>query len=168
MNSFPSKSVLTLAMAVLGVALAILSPSWRAALVAQTYYKGGMRMTGGGGIADSGFRHGFALHCDATDLPNRLEVHWGMKHFFRLKTLTDASCSADPSIAANDLAGFNTYDGKGEGTLNGVPATAEWTFTDGGHGPKNDFAEITITDDSGNVVTVSGLLKNGNHLARGG
>jgi hypothetical protein len=33
---------------------------------------------------------------------------------------------------------------------------------------ENDFAEITITDDSGNVVTVSGFLKSGNHLARGG
>jgi hypothetical protein len=162
------KSALTLAMAALGATVAILSPNWRAALVAQTYYQGGMRMTGGGGIAASGFRHGFALHCDANDLPNRLEVHWGKRQSFRLKTLTDASCTDDPSVALDGTAGFNTFDGKGTGTLNGAPATAEWTFTDGGHGPKNDFSEITITDESGNVVTVSGVLKNGNHLARGG
>jgi hypothetical protein len=161
-----NRSALTLTMAAIGATLAIVSPSWRTALVAQTYYQGGMRMTGGGAIAKSGFHHDFMLHCDPTGSPNLFVVHWGSNRF-HLDTLTEASCTDDPSIDSDSTAGFNTYDGAGTGTLNGVPATATWTFTDAGR-PKKDFTEITITDESGNVITVSGLLRSGNHLAKGG
>jgi hypothetical protein len=158
-------SLLTLTLAASCAALATLSPHWRTVLEAQTYYGAARRMTGGGTIGSSNFKHGFELHCDPGDLPNHLEVNWG-RNYFRLDTLTSASCS--PSIDGNvGPAGFDTYDGAGTGTSNGAAATAEWTFTDAGEPGKNDFAEITITDASGNVVTVSGLLKRGNHEAHG-
>jgi hypothetical protein len=126
------------------------------------------RMTGGGSIGTSDVRHGFELHCNASTLPNRLEVNWGKGNKFHLETLYSAVCTDDPSIGPNPpAAGFDTYTGSGSGRYNGVSgATAQWTFTDAGEPGKNDYATITIMDANSNVVlTVSGNLKNGNHQA---
>ena len=161
-------SVLTIAAAFGCVALAMLVPGWRSALEAQTYYRASQRMTGGGTIGTGGFKHGFELHCNAADLPNHLEINWGKGNYFRLDTLTSASCTDDPSIPNGPSATFDTYDGAGNGVLNGVPATAEFTFTDAGEPGKNDFADVVITDAKGNTVTISGVLKNGNQQAHGG
>lgn len=128
------------------------------------------RMTGGGSVFTAGgvrVTHGFELHCDASKLPNNLEVNWG-KNKFHLEKLTSAVCSDDPSITPNPpVAGFDTYKGKGTGRYNGVAgATAEWTFTDAGEPGKNDTATLTIKDVSSVVVlTVSGNLKVGNQQA---
>lgn len=126
------------------------------------------RMTGGGSISKSDVRHGFELHCDATDAPNRLEINWDKGNKFHLESLTSATCVDDPSIAPNPpAAGFDTYHGKGIGRYNGVSGyTATWTFTDAGEPGVNDYATLTIVDPANNpVLTVSGLLKNGNHQA---
>jgi hypothetical protein len=169
MNALGSRhTTLTLAIAALGATLAILSPNWRAALALQTYYGDGKRMTGSGTIAGSHVRHTFKLHCDPSEGPNRLEVTWGKGQSFELDELTEASCSDDPTIDSDSApAGFDTHEGRGSGTMNGAPATVEWTFTDGGHRGKDDFAAITITDDAGNEIAVSGMLKFGNHVAHG-
>lgn len=129
------------------------------------------RMTGGGSMFTSeGMRvtHGFELHCDASEMPNNLEVNWGKGHKFHLMALTSAFCTDDPTIdEPPPVAGFDTYKGKGTGRYNGVPgATIEFTFTDAGEPGKKDVATIEITDAGGTVqLDVSGNLKNGNHQA---
>jgi len=60
------------------------------------------RMTGGGSVFEAdGTRvtHGFELHCDTEDVPNRLEINWS-GHRFHLETLVSAFCSKDPAINA--------------------------------------------------------------------
>ena len=128
------------------------------------------RMTGGGSVFTEDrtrVTHGFELHCDASEVPNNLQVNWDKGNKFHLESLDSARCSDDPKIdEAPPVAGFDTYKGKGTGRYNGVSgATIEFTFTDAGEPGKNDFAQITITDASGVVLTVSGNLKNGNHQA---
>lgn len=129
------------------------------------------RMTGGGSVFTSaGIRvtHGFQLHCDASKVPNNLEINWGKGKKFHMEALTSAACSDDPKIGeAPPVAGFDTYKGKGTGRYNGVlGATAEWTFTDAGEPGRDDFAEFVIKDVNSNiVVTVSGLLDRGNQQA---
>ena len=155
------RGTLTMLAAIACATVAIALPDWRTELLAKTYYKGGLRMTGGGTIGTTSFKHGFVLQCDATDGPNSLEVNWGKGNKFHLETLTSASCSPPG-------AGFDTYDGAGTGRLNGTAgATAEWTFTDAGEPGTADFADIVITDAQGNVFSASGFLSKGNHQAHG-
>jgi hypothetical protein len=128
------------------------------------------RMTGGGSVFETdGTRvtHGFELHCDVADVPDRLEINWA-GHRFHLETLVTAFCFKDPTInAAHPTDIFNTYVGFGTGRLDGVPgATANWTFTDAGEPGTNDTATIVIKDASGTVVlSVSGKLDSGNQQA---
>jgi hypothetical protein len=129
------------------------------------------RMTGGGSVDNSNNKritHGFTLQCDVANGPNNLEVNWGNGNNFHLTSLTSAYCVDDSSINSNPpAASFNTYIGAGTGKLNGVSdATIAFTFTDAGEPGKNDQATMTIVDSSGNtVLTVSGVLHNGNHQA---
>lgn len=128
------------------------------------------RMTGGGTIGDSVMlaRHGFELHCDASQGPNNLQVNWGKGNAFHLTALTSAKCSDNPNIDEQQpVAGFDTYTGAGTGRFNGVDgATAEWTFTDAGEPGNNDFGKIVIKDAAGNIVlAASGNLTVGNHQA---
>ncbi|MDP3940943.1 MAG: hypothetical protein Q8Q49_01395 [bacterium] len=127
------------------------------------------RMTGGGtipvGITTLEGKHGFELHCDVADLPNRLEVNWGKGNKFHLESLTTAVCSDTALDEQQPVAGFDTYKGTGTGRLNGVSgATAKWVFTDDGEPGVNDTARIVISDGV-NTYTFSGDLKNGNHQA---
>jgi hypothetical protein len=128
------------------------------------------RMTGGGSVfTSSGERvtHGFELHCDIADVPNRLEINWP-GHKFHLVTLESAFCFKDPTINAGHPTDiFNTYVGVGTGRLDGVSgATAFWTFTDAGEPGTNDKATIVIKNSSGEVVlSVSGNLDSGNQQA---
>jgi hypothetical protein len=122
-------------------------------------------MTGGGSVFTAkGIRvtHGFEIHCDVADVPNRLEINWDGGNNFHLETLTSAFCFTDPKInSGHPNAPFNTYIGARSGKLNGVAgADAAWTFTDAGEPGKNDMATITIT-----VLTVSGFLDKGNQQA---
>jgi len=128
------------------------------------------RMTGGGSVFEAdGTRvtHGFELHCDTEDVPNRLEINWS-GHHFHLETLVSAFCYKHPTINAGHPTNiFNTYVGYGTGRLDGGGgASARWTFTDAGEPGKNDMATIAIKDSLGKVVlTVSGKLDSGNQQA---
>ncbi len=128
------------------------------------------RMTGGGTIPAGKEtlegKHGFELHCDVADLPNRLEVNWGKGNKFHLESLTTAVCSNNPLLDEEQpVAGFDTYKGTGTGRLNGVSgATAEWEFTDDGEPGVDDHARIKITLGV-NTYTFFGSLTNGNHQA---
>lgn len=129
------------------------------------------RMTGGGtipvGKTTLGGKHGFELHCDPADLPNRLEVNWGKGNKFHLESLTSALCSNDPSLDEEQpVAGFDTYKGAGTGRLNGVSgATAKWVFTDDGEPGTADYAKISISDGVNPPYVFSGNLTNGNQQA---
>src|SRR3989344_3514419 len=130
------------------------------------------RMTGGGTIPVSKTtlegKHGFELHCDPADLPNRLEVNWGKGNKFHLESLTSALCSNDPTLDEEQpVAGFDTYKGEGTGRYNGVSGyTAKWKFTDDGEPGTTDYATISIFDPLNVLVqTFTGNLKNGNHQA---
>ena len=129
-----------------------------------------LRMTGGGSVftANPGrVTHGFELHCDASNLPNRLEVNWGGNRF-HLESLTSAICLDDPNLDEEQpVAGFDTYKGKGTGRYNGVSgATAVWEFRDDGEPGTSDHVRLQIKDVNNVVVlTVSGFLDRGNHQA---
>ena len=129
------------------------------------------RMTGGGSVfTDNGVRvtHGFELHCDEADEPNRLQVNWGKGNKFHLESLTSAACADDPNLDEEQpVAGFDTYKGTGTGRLNGVSgATADWEFTDDGEPGTSDHVRLQIKDVNNVVVlTVSGALDRGNHQA---
>ena len=125
------------------------------------------RMTGGGTFGAQRARHGFTLHCDVNEVPNRLEVNWGQGNRFHLEQLTAAICLDDPSISPQTpVAEFDTYRGAGIGRYNGQPATAEWVFTDAGQPGRLDTATIVIRDAAGDVVLdASGLISNGNQQA---
>jgi hypothetical protein len=107
-------------------------------------------MTGGGGVGNARMK----------DKENK----------FHLESLTTATCTDDPSIKPNPPAsGFDSYEGKGTGSYNGVPgALAQWKFTDAGEPGNNDFAMIKIWDSRGKLVlSVSGLIT-GNHQSHKG
>ncbi len=129
-------------------------------------------MTGGGSIFNGSIRvtHGFELNCNASRMPNNLQVNWNMGRRFHLESLTSASCTDDPAINPNPpSAGFDTYEGRGTGSYNGVPgAQAHWIFTDAGEPGSRDSATIQIWDVNGNLIlSVSGNLRGGNHQAHG-
>ncbi|MBI5105788.1 MAG: hypothetical protein HZB46_12570 [Solirubrobacterales bacterium] len=122
--------------------------------------------------------HGFILHCDPTDAPNHLLVHWakgGKNYIFFLKTLDDNTCTDEPGYSeGNPVAGFDTMVGKGTGKVNGKPGyTIEFKLTDKGEPGKDDTAKFLIKDGDGNVVldTPESELENwfckggGNHQA---
>lgn len=121
------------------------------------------RMTGGGSFFLGGMRitHGFTLHCNVQNLPNRLEVNWAgtgsgksAENNFHLQALTTAICLDDPQISpGSPSANFDTYEGRGTGLLNGVNgATAHWIFTDAGEPGKNDEVWLVIKNPSGTEI----------------
>jgi hypothetical protein len=147
---------------------------------------GGRRMTGGGSIFPgndrSGLRitHGFELHCNHLDLPNRLEINWAgtatRQSQFHLETLTSAVCTDDPNIDQKPpkKSNFDTFTGTGVGRYNGVSGyTINFIFVDAGEPGGNvgntphDTAFYWILDSGGNTVLgpVFGELQQGNHQA---
>ena len=128
------------------------------------------RMTGGGSVFNGTMRvtHGFQLSCNASMVPNKLQVNWGKGNRFHLESLTTASCTDNPAIVPNPpAAGFDTYVGNGTGRYNGVPgATTHWIFSDAGEPGSSDSATIHVWDAGGSLVlSVSGNLDRGNHQA---
>lgn len=133
------------------------------------------RMTGGGTVVGKAavgtpteIKHGFELHCNASTLPNNLEVNWGKGNKFHLESLTSAACSDDPNFdEGQPVAGFDTYKGSGTGSYNGVSgATANWVFTDQGEPGKSDTVHLKIVDGGGTtVVDIVGKLQVGNQQA---
>jgi hypothetical protein len=133
--------------------------------------KDNRRMTGGGSFfpiknvdnlsSDTRITHGFELHCDPTNLPNRLEINWEGKgkkkdaeNNFHLLNLTHAQCIDDSNIDEEQPnAGFDTYEGVGTGRFNGVNGyTAHWVFTDAGEPGKKDAVFIVIKAPNGTEV----------------
>lgn len=126
------------------------------------------RMTGGGSVFVDRMRftHGFELHCDPNDGPNRLQINWSGGHGFYLTSLDVAYCMDDPNInEAPPDAGLDTLIGSGTGRLNGMAeATITFKFTDMGEPGKTvDLAEFTIVGPES--IVVSGPLSKGNHQA---
>jgi len=115
----------------------------------------GKRMTGGGSIftpiggVSTRVTHGFELHCNKNDNPNRLEINWsanGVENNFHLLNLTSASCTDDPAIAPPPPnADFDTYVGTGTGTCNGLPASITFRLTDAGEPGTSDTAQYAIS-----------------------
>jgi hypothetical protein len=134
-------------------------------IIAQTVYEG--RMTGGGTIKGTDVTHGFELHCHPGALPNNLEINWSKKlekNNFHLTALNSVSCYDSPGISPGNpapLNGFDTIEGTGTGTCNGLDgATIYFKFTDAGEPGKNDTAEIHITGAC--TLDASNTLQNGN------
>lgn len=129
----------------------------------------GKRMTGGGSVfTANGTRvtHGFELHCNKNDKPNSLEINWGSnpENNFHLESLDFARCTDDPTITPDPpAASFDTYEGRGTGRCNGLPASIEWIFTDAGEPGTGDHERVTITGAC--TLFVSGFLNDGNHQA---
>jgi slime mold repeat-containing protein len=131
----------------------------------------GGRMTGGGSIftkAGGRVTHGFELHCDPEVGPNNLEINWGGGNHFHLENLLTAICTDDPAIAPRPpSADFDTYNGTGTGSCNGVEgASITFVLTDAGEPGKKDFASFEITGcPDGLTLSVSGNLNKGNQQA---
>lgn len=129
------------------------------------------RMTGGGSIfAPDGVRltHGFQLRCDSTDPRQNLQINWDQGNKFHLTSLDYAFCSDDPEIdPGRPFAPFDTFTAIGEGRCNGVDgASISFIFQDAGEPGVDDFGEIVIEGcPGGDDITVSGLLRYGNHQA---
>src|SRR6185369_6970528 len=140
------------------------------------------RMTGGGSIF--GFNqqgqmirvtHCFELHCGTTKLattpargPNTLEINWDGGSSFHLDTLTSIDCESNdtsPEPPPNTSQLFDTYNGCGNGTVNGEPGFhACWTFTDHGEPGDNDTAQYYIEGPVSVVLNVPAAnLTFGNH-----
>jgi hypothetical protein len=115
------------------------------------------RFTGGGSIfTGAGVRvtHGFELHCDASDVPNSLEINWPDSRF-HLSSLTTAQCSVNNGVA--------TIVGTGVGLYNGTTsATISFTFTDAGEPGTSDLASYLITAGANVVLNASNTLTFGN------
>ncbi|HEY3059317.1 MAG TPA: hypothetical protein VGL99_10120 [Chloroflexota bacterium] len=134
----------------------------------------GRRMTGGGSIftpiagAQTRVTHGFELHCNRNDDPNRLEINWsanGVENNFHLGDLTSATCSDDPAIIPNPPgANFDTYVGTGTGTCNGLPASISFRLTDAGEPGTSDTAQYTISGSCSLSTAILPLIF-GNHQA---
>jgi hypothetical protein len=134
----------------------------------------GKRMTGGGSIFTpidgtlTRVTHGFELHCNRNDDPNRLEINWtanGVENNFHLGNLTSATCTDDPAIVPNPPgANFDTYVGTGTGTCNGLPASISFRLTDAGEPGTSDTAQYTISG-SCSLSTAILPLTFGNHQA---
>jgi len=126
-------------------AATMMSPTWAHQLG---------RMTGGGSFVCSDqsqqkVTHGFELHCKGDPPatlaePNNLEINLSGGDNFHLTTLTKAVCSDTDAIQQPPNAGFDTFDGAGTGTFNGLPAEITFTFTDGGEPGTKDTALVLI------------------------
>lgn len=66
--------------------------------------------------------HGFELHCDASILPQRLEVVWhDGANAFHLEKLESAHCEEVVGDQEQPEANFDTYWGVGLGRINKLP-----------------------------------------------
>ena len=164
--------LLKLTLASACAAMVVLWPTWRVALQTFGSYQEGPRMTGSGTctVGDVKVTHGFELHCDPSDEPNRLEVNWQDEtgsHRFYLEDLQTAVCRDDQGFGERrPVAGFDTYIGTGTGRCDGVSdADVSWSFTDQGEPGSNDTLDIVITGNGDCVMAIMCNLSVGNHQA---
>jgi hypothetical protein len=130
------------------------------------------RMTGGGSIICTGpayrYTFGYELHCAREGKPisgpNNLEVNFSSGEHFHLNTLTRGFCTGADTTTPD--APFNTFYGRGTGTLNGSPAWISFSLVDRGEpGAGVDYAAFTIQTSSGNVLQCGNTLEGGNNQA---
>ena len=139
---------------------------------------GAGRMTGGGSHVVAGavgkVTHGFTLRCELADGPDQLTVKWkpvGARRAatFKLGALTSALCSDDPAIGpAPPAAPFDTFTGRGTGTVDGVPGyQIDFRFSDAGEPGRRDASSFVITRPSTaqTLLDVPLTLLGGNHQA---
>ena len=149
------------------------------------------RMTGGGkfefdNISTTGDGGGgFTLHCNLAAQPphpQNLVVTFkdanNKENQFKLTDLDYALCTDDPDIDQGPNADFDTFNGRGRGTLrigNGPARTGyriEFTFIDGGEpGKQTDSGAVQIYGPGDVLVrSASGFVDRGNlqaHYATG-
>jgi len=141
------------------------------------------RMTGGGSIFTAagdtppgGVRitHGFELHCNKQVLPNNLEINWdgngGSQNNFHLTKLDAVTCLDTSLHQAPPQAPFDTYIGKGTGSLNNGPAnewTIEFTLTDDGEPGSQDTAKYKIYKKVGQNTIVALEIVNAKFITKG-
>ena len=148
------------------------------------------RMTGGGkfefdNISTSGDGGGgFTLHCNlaaSPPHPQNLVVTFkdanNKENEFKLVNLDYARCTDDPTIDQGPNADFDTFVGKGTGTLrigNGPAMDGyriEFMFVDAGEPGNADYGTLTIYGPGDVVIrTASGQVDRGNlqaHYATG-
>ena len=107
--------------------------------------------------------------CGADRFPD-LKVEFGTNKFALMDYSSPLQCLDTALSEGQPVAGFDTIKGQGSGTLNGKPATARFTFGDGGEPGRNDTARIEIFDAAGKLVLdyTGGALDGGNHQAHRG
>ncbi len=98
------------------------------------------------------------LPCNVSQFPKQLDVNWADGNRFNLTSLISAHCVDTPNLFKTGDAGFDTHIGSGVGLCNGLPASATWTFRDGGR-TKNDSFVLNIA--GGCSLSVSGNLRRG-------
>ena len=114
--------------------------------------------------------HGFELHCDLSNEPNKLEVNWNNGRNFHLETLGVSRCEDNAAIDPGPPgATFDTIVASGYGRLAGGSGAFIFViFTDAGEPGTGDTATIVIYDSNGNLVlNVTDYLADGNHQAHG-
>ena len=104
--------------------------------------------------------------CNQDRFPD-LKVEFGRNRFILESYSGKLTCLDTALSEGRPVAGFDTITGQGSGTLNGEPATARFTFGDGGEPGRNDTARIEIFNASGKLVLdyTGGALDGGNHQA---
>jgi len=132
------------------------------------------RMTGGGSFAvPFVLTHGFEVNCKANTGHSNLEVQWvsgSNTYDFKMTNLLAAVCYNNLALGSpsTPAALFNTWDGLGTGTLNGVPGyTFFASFTDQGQpAAGKDISTITIVSPSSvTVLGITAVLMDGAHQA---
>jgi hypothetical protein len=146
------------------------------------------RMTGGGfivgdmtidGITEKvRLNFGFELHCDASKVPNNLQINWrplsgGPTYIFHLESMNSALCFETPADQGMPLAPFDTHVGSGTGRFKmgnspWQPATISWRFVDAEEpGAGTDELSIVIVMGS-TTYSISGKITGGNIQAHSG
>jgi hypothetical protein len=129
-----------------------------------------------GGFEAVAVHHGFVLHCDVTNDPNRLQMTWTSDvnrahHRFHMTTAVASACSPEneeiplPHTIAGE--GTGRFDGNPpcpvapDGTIQLPPpgrvcADVEWRLTDNGEPNVDDLVHyvVTVRDSNDNVLLV--------------
>ena len=103
--------------------------------------------------------------CNQNRFPD-LKIEFGRNKFILTSYSSPLQCIDTELSEGRPLAGFDTIDGQGGGTLNGVKgATIEFRFADAGGPGRNDTASFTIMSPGGKVAYSGGAIDGGNHQA---
>jgi hypothetical protein len=111
------------------------------------------------------------LYCDPVVFRSTLGFQYARadgsdQHTFTLTRLTSNNCSDDPGLVPGGIGNFDTMEGAGAGSLDGVPGySIRFRLADHGEpGPASgDTIDVSITDPAGNsTLSFSAPLASGN------